>query len=400
MYQTWGDPADAGREKPQFNFVWGDALQGPHSNRTGLDTLYFVQSPIPFSSTSYCQYRITGIREDDQGILYKSSQCCNSKDNFTELELRSESRLSTRVLKTQRKSPWEFTVAQLRLHCCGSMALLDFSMQDEKHARPQASRAKELTNGVTNLHIPYQTEVGIAHHGKSSNLWGVAEATQSEVASDKEQMVPLSTYQDARSIGMSNSWAPLVTTQHSTPRANRHIIDLVPSCQKIFKCPKTGTWKLLSLGGGAKQELYLTDGSTDLNLSSSPKKGCLFGKSRTSDFVRRNPGNTLLTKVLNYYFELNFCWQWIYQRQFRICDNCHLNKLPIVSTLWNCFSESPWKGSGRQVEYQTPLTPPFNATVRTSTRYWTQEGIINCKTPDSGQLVMYLFYTKVSAIIV
>jgi len=78
-------------------------------------------------------------------------------------------------------------------------------MQDEKHARPQASRAKELTNGVTNLHIPYQTEVGIAHHGKSSNLWGVAEATQSEVASDKEQMVPLSTYQDARSIGMSNS---------------------------------------------------------------------------------------------------------------------------------------------------------------------------------------------------
>jgi len=39
-----------------------------------------------------------------------------------------------------------------------------------------------------------------------------------------------------------------------------------------------------------------------------------------------------------------------------------LNKLPIASTLRNCFSESPWKGSGRHVEYQTPLTPPFNAT--------------------------------------
>ena len=61
-------------------------------------------------------------------------------------------------------------------------------------------------------------------------------------------------------------------------------------------------------------------------------------------------GNTLLTKVLNYYFELNFCRLCIYQRQSRICDTCHLNKLPIVSTSWNCFSESPWKGSDRQVE--------------------------------------------------
>jgi len=75
------------------------------------------------------------------------------------------------------------------------------------------------------------------------------------------------------------------------------------------------------LGGG---ELHLTDGSTGLNLSSTPKKGRLFGKSRASDFVRRNPGNTWLTKALNYYFELSFCRQWIYQRQFQICDNCRL----------------------------------------------------------------------------
>jgi len=33
--------------------------------------------------------------------------------------------------------------------------------------------------------------------------------------------------------------------------------------------------------------------------------------------------------------------------------------------LRNCFSESPWKGSGRLVEYQTPLTSPFNATTTT-----------------------------------
>jgi len=27
-----------------------------------------------------------------------------------------------------------------------------------------------------------------------------------------------------------------------------------------------------------------------------------------------------------------------------------LNKLPIVSTLQNCFSESPWRGSDKEVE--------------------------------------------------
>jgi len=49
------------------------------------------------------------------------------------------------------------------------------------------------------------------------------------------------------------------------------------------------------------------DGSTGLNLSSPPKKGRLYGKSRASDFVRPIPGKTLLTKALNYYFELNCC---------------------------------------------------------------------------------------------
>ena len=98
---------------------------------------------------------------------------------------------------------------------------------------------------------------------------------------------------------------------------------LSPTSQKDFHI-KIDTWKL-SLGGGAKRELHLTDGWMGLNLSFPPKKGRLFGKSRASDFVRRIPGNTLLTKVLNYYFDLNFCRQWIYQWQFRICDNCHLN---------------------------------------------------------------------------
>jgi len=46
-----------------------------------------------------------------------------------------------------------------------------------------------------------------------------------------------------------------------------------------------------------------------------PKKGRLFGKTRASHFVGRIPGNTLITKALNHYLELNFCRQCIYQRQ-------------------------------------------------------------------------------------
>jgi len=52
-----------------------------------------------------------------------------------------------------------------------------------------------------------------------------------------------------------------------------------------------------------------------LNLSSPTKKGCLFGKTRASDFVRCIPGNTLLTKALNNYLELNFCRQCIHEQQ-------------------------------------------------------------------------------------
>jgi len=141
-----------------------------------------------------------------------------------------------------------------------------------------------------------------------------------------------------------------VMTWHSMPRANQHIItDLVPPHQKIFKCMITGTWKL-SLGGGTKREPYLMDELTGLILSSPDKNGCLFGKRRVSDFVRRIPGNTLLTKTLNYYLELNFYRQCIYQWRSWICNICRLNKLPLVSSLRNCFSESPWRASDRQVE--------------------------------------------------
>ena len=163
-------------------------------------------------------------------------------------------------------------------------------------------------------------------------------------------MALLSTHQDARSIGVWNCSVPLVMTWHSVPRANQHIIiDLVPPRKKIFKHIKIGTWKL-SLGGEAKRELYLKEGWRTWTSLPYPKKGCHFGKSRASDFVRRIPGNTLLTKALNHYLELNFCRQCIYQRQSQICDTCHLNKLPIASTLRNCSSESPWRGSDRQVE--------------------------------------------------
>jgi len=140
----------------------------------------------------------------------------------------------------------------------------------------------------------------------------------------------------------------------SMPRANRHtIIHLVPPHQKIFKRIKTGTWKL-SLGRRS-QARTSPDGRVDgpEPLFHLPKKGRLFGKSRASDFVRHMPGNTWLTKVPNYYLELNFCRQCVYQWQSQICDTCHLNelpvvnKLPVVSTLQNCFSESPWRGSDR-----------------------------------------------------
>ena len=132
------------------------------------------------------------------------------------------------------------------------------------------------------------------------------------------------------------------------PRASRHIIaNLVPPHRKIFICIKTGTWKT-SLEEESRKTL--PDGQVDRpEPLLHPKKGCLFGKSRASDFVRRNPRNTLLTKALNYYLELNFCKQCIYQQYSWICDTCRLNKLLIVSTLWNCFSESPWEGSDRQM---------------------------------------------------
>jgi len=66
------------------------------------------------------------------------------------------------------------------------MALLDLSMQDERHAWTQALRAEELTHGAINLRLSYQREGGIAHHCKSSDLWDAAEALQPEVASVKE----------------------------------------------------------------------------------------------------------------------------------------------------------------------------------------------------------------------
>jgi len=39
------------------------------------------------------------------------------------------------------------------------MALLDLSMQEERHAQTHASRAEELRKGANDLSLPYQTEV-------------------------------------------------------------------------------------------------------------------------------------------------------------------------------------------------------------------------------------------------
>jgi len=51
---------------------------------------------------------------------------------------------------------------------------------------------------------------------------------------------------------------------------------------------------------GAQPDVAWVDGPEP------PKKGRLFGKSCTSDFVRSIVGNTLLNKVLSYYLELSF----------------------------------------------------------------------------------------------
>lgn len=48
MHQIWGNPADAGREKPQMNFALESTLQGALSKVTGLNTYFFFQSPIYF----------------------------------------------------------------------------------------------------------------------------------------------------------------------------------------------------------------------------------------------------------------------------------------------------------------------------------------------------------------
>jgi len=42
---------------------------------------------------------------------------------------------------------------------CGSSALLDLSMQDERYAWTHMPRAKELTKGAIDLRLSYQTEV-------------------------------------------------------------------------------------------------------------------------------------------------------------------------------------------------------------------------------------------------
>ena len=160
-----------------------------------------------------------------------------------------------------------------------------------------------------------------------------------------KHLAPLSTYQHARSTGLRPACDD--TAFHAKSQST-HNNWLSPTSPKDFQTYKN--WHLKTLSGGMSQATTSADGRVDEPepLFPPPKKGRLFGKSCTSDFVKHIPGNTLLTIVLNHYFELNFCRQHVYQRQSRIRDTCHLNKLPIVSTLQNCFSESPWKVSDRQ----------------------------------------------------
>jgi len=140
----------------------------------------------------------------------------------------------------------------------------------------------------------------MAHHCKPSDLWGTAEAAQPEIALDKAQMAPGCAYQDDRSKDVSHCGVPLLTTRHSMPRANQYTIsDLVPPPRKIFQTHKN--WHLKTLFGRRSQVRTSPDGRVNRPepLFPPPKKGRLFGKSHASDFVRRTPGNTLLTKVLN-----------------------------------------------------------------------------------------------------
>jgi len=121
------------------------------------------------------------------------------------------------------------------------------------------------------------------------------------------------------------------------PTANRYArIDLVPPHKKIFQTYKN--WRLKTLFGRRSQARTSPDGRVDgPEPLFPPKKGRFFGKSRASDVVRCTPGNTLLTKALNYSFELKFCRQCIYQRQFRICDPCRVNKFLLLQ-LCEAFS--------------------------------------------------------------
>ena len=45
------------------------------------------------------------------------------------------------------------------LHLHGSMAFLDLSMQEERHAQTPTWRAEGLTKGAIDLHLSYETEV-------------------------------------------------------------------------------------------------------------------------------------------------------------------------------------------------------------------------------------------------
>jgi len=79
-------------------------------------------------------------------------------------------------------------------------------MPEDRHTRTEATRSAELTKGAINLCLSYQTKVRRDSPSLSlpSDLWGMVEAAQPEIALDKEQMAPGSAYQDARSEGVLN----------------------------------------------------------------------------------------------------------------------------------------------------------------------------------------------------
>ena len=155
------------------------------------------------------------------------------------------------------------------------LALLDLSMT-WSYSGAKGRGVNKGSNWLV-LILSDRSKRGIAHHCKSRDLWGAPQAAQPEIASDKEQMAPRSSYQDACSVAHRQLLNPACddTTFLAKSQSTRSNW-LSPTSQKDFQ--KYKNWHLKTLFGRRSQARTLRDEWVDdpEPLSPTSKKGRLF----------------------------------------------------------------------------------------------------------------------------